>query len=145
MSSGLLIPHNDVPNLERIEILAGVIEQTIWLCRQQSRHKPVTQKAARRVSAVGIETVTDNGLAIAHYVCDYCEGTHRHLTEVDVGVANVRFNGDGDFANIDDLHSFTSLSRNASRLRVSPRPGASGIVKIPFTGAGGFRKSISPT
>jgi hypothetical protein len=86
-----LIPHNNVPNLKRIEISAGVIYETMGVCSQQSRHKAVTQEATRCVSTVRIEAETDNAFAVAHYVCDDRQSAHRHLTEVDVGIANVRF------------------------------------------------------
>src|ERR1700692_3322811 len=116
MSTGLLVPHQSLPNLERIKIISRVIEQAIGVCSQQSRDKAVAQQATGCISTVGVKAKANDRFAITHYVCDDRQCADGHLTEIDVSIANVRFDGDRSFTNSDNLHCFTSLSRSASRL-----------------------------
>ncbi len=54
------------PDLVRIEIVAGLVEQRLRIGLQQPRREALADQAALAVAAVGIEAVADHRSAVAH-------------------------------------------------------------------------------
>ena len=65
--------------------------------------KAIANDAALRVPSVGVEAVADDRPSVSDHVADDGRRGHRHLAERDVGVADLRPNGNSGFANFEDL------------------------------------------
>src|SRR5256885_6595135 len=70
VSSRLFIPHEDVPDLKRVEVAARLVEHSARVRRHKSRHKAVTQGSTRRIAAIRVEAEADDRCSIAYYVCN---------------------------------------------------------------------------
>ena len=89
VAAGLLVDHHAGPDLVRVQVLTGVIQQAGGLGLQHARDEAVTHQRALAVAAIGVEAIADHGLAVADHVGDHSDEAERHLREVDVGVADV--------------------------------------------------------
>ena len=104
MAARLFVRHQRRPDLVRIEIVAGFIEQGLRIGLHQARRKTLADQAALPVAAVGIEAVADHRLAVAHHVGDDGDQARRHLREIDIGVADGRGDRFCHFADVDDAY-----------------------------------------
>src|SRR6266446_4038414 len=111
MSSRFLIAHDRVPDSHGIQVFAAFVDQRFRICRFEPRNKAIAQQTAGRVSAVRIESETDHRLALANHIRDERENTHRHLAEINVGVANLRFDGYNGLADIYNPHHAAFLTK----------------------------------
>ena len=102
MAARLFVRHQRRPDLVRIEIVAGLIEQGLRIGLGQPRRKALADQPALPVAAVGIEAVADHRPAVAHRVGDDGDQARRHLGEIDIGVADRRGDRLCDFADVDD-------------------------------------------
>ena len=110
VTSGLLVGHHAGPNLGRVEVVTALVEQALGLGLEQARAEAFADQRSLSVASIGVEAVADDWLAIADHVGDDRDQAQRHLGEIDVGVANLRLDGLGFFANIDDLHGSSCAS-----------------------------------
>ena len=104
VTSGLFVGHHAGPDFVRIEVVAFIVNERVRRRFVNARNEALAHQIALTVAAVGIEAVTNDGLAIAHHIGDDRDQAQRHLTEVDVGVADRRFNRAGRFEYVDDFH-----------------------------------------
>jgi phosphopantothenoylcysteine decarboxylase/phosphopantothenate--cysteine ligase len=72
---------------------------------QHARNEAFAHQFALAVATIGVEAVANHRLAVAEHVGDHRDQAQRHLAEVDVGVADRAGDGNGLFANLDDLHA----------------------------------------
>ncbi len=107
MAARFLVAHKRIPNARGLEIVSGIIEQRSRVRSLQTRDKTIAQKSAGRITAIGIKTETNDGLAVANHIGYQCEDADRHLAEIDEGVANPRFDRYDGLADIDNPHDFT--------------------------------------
>src|SRR5260370_40091872 len=118
MSSRLLIPHHNIPDSNRIQVFAAFVDQRSGLRSSKPGDKAIAQESARRVSAIRIESEADHGLALTNHIRDQRDDTHGHLAEINVGVANFRFDGHYRLADIYIPHH--SLFPLETRSRSAP-------------------------
>src|SRR6266852_7405667 len=111
MSSRLLVPHDRVPDSHRIQVFAAFVDQRFRICGFKPRNDAIAQRPAGCVSAVRIESEADHRLALANHIRDQRENTHRHLAEINVGVANFRFDGYDGLADIYNPHHAAFLTK----------------------------------
>ncbi len=102
VTARLLVRHQRRPDLVRIEIGAGRIEQRFRIGFLQPRRKTLADQSALPVAAIGIEAVADHALAVAHHIGDDGDEAGRHLGEIDIGVADRRRDRFCDFADVSD-------------------------------------------
>ena len=105
MAARLFVGEHAVPDLVRIEIGAGVVDQRGRIGFQDARDEALAHQHALAVAAVRVEAVADDRLAVADDVGDDGHQAQRHLAEIDVGVADGGTDGDGFFADVDDFHA----------------------------------------
>jgi hypothetical protein len=65
MAAGLLVAHQRAPDAVGIEIVAGVVEQRRGIGFPQAGHEALANEAALAVTAVGVESIADDGPALA--------------------------------------------------------------------------------
>ncbi len=104
VAAGLLVRHHRGPNLGRIEQAAIGVEQGCGIGIAQPRNETLAQQALRCVAAVRVEAVAHDRTAVAHSVGDDRDHAHRHLAEVDIGVAQVRLDRNDGLSDVDDPH-----------------------------------------
>jgi hypothetical protein len=109
VAAGLLVDHHARPDLVRVEVLAGLVDERRGLGLEQARQEALANQPALAVAAVRVEAVADDRLAVANHVGDHGHQAQRHLGEVDVGVADVRLDGAGGFEDVDDLHGLCGV------------------------------------
>jgi hypothetical protein len=93
VAAGLLVGEHRGPDLVRVEVGAGVVDQDVGLGLQDARDEALAHQHALAVAAVGVEAVADHRLAVAHHVGHHGHQAQRHLAEVDVGIADGRADG----------------------------------------------------
>src|SRR6267154_4195994 len=111
MSSRFLVPHDRVPDSHRIQVFAAFVDQRFRVCRFKPRNKAIAEQPAGRVSAVRIESETDHRPALTHHIRDQRKGTNGHLAEINIGVANFRFNRYYHLADVYDPHHAAFLTK----------------------------------
>ena len=121
VAARLFVGHHAGPDLVRVEVVAGLIEQGRGLGLEHARAKAFADQLALAVAAVGVEAVADDRLAVAHHVGDDGDQAERHLREVDVGVADVRLDGPGRFEDVDDFHGVWVQGKRVSGPATSRR------------------------
>ena len=104
MAAGLLVLHQGRPDAVGIEVVAGVVEEGCGIGFEEARHEALADETALAVAAVGVESIADDGPAVAYDVGDDGDQRAGHLGEVDVGVRNGGCDGCGYFPNVDDAH-----------------------------------------
>jgi hypothetical protein len=102
VTARLFVRHQRRPDLVRIEIVSGVIEQGLRIGFHQPRRETLADQPALPVAAVGVEAVADHRFAVAHHIGDHGDEAGRHLGKIDIGVADRRGDRFCDFADIDD-------------------------------------------
>src|SRR4051794_4633685 len=102
VATRLLVGHHRAPDLVRVEIVAGSVQQRFRIGLQDARGKALADQAALAVAAVGVKAVADDALAVAHDVGDDGNEARRHLGEIDIGVADRRRDRLRDLADVDD-------------------------------------------
>ena len=114
MASRLLVAHQRAPDAVGIEIVAGVVEQRRGVCFAQARDEALANEAALAVAAVGVESIADDGPALADDVSYDGDQRQGHLGEVDVGICNRGGDWQRHLANVNDTHgaSFSFESKS---------------------------------
>src|SRR6267154_2571256 len=111
MSSRFLVSHDRVPDSHRIQVFAAFVDQRFRICGFKPRNKAIAKQPAGRVSAVRIESETDHRPALTHHIRDQRKDTNGHLAEINVGVANFRFDGYYRLADVYDPHHAAFLRK----------------------------------
>ena len=112
VAARLLVGHHRGPDLVRIEVVAGVVEQALRVGLQDAVAEALADQAALAVAAVRVEAVADDAPAVAHDIGDDGDEARGHLREIDVGVADRRGDRLGDLANVDDAHVGSLLANS---------------------------------
>ena len=88
MTARLLVHHHRGPDAEGIEVIVRRVDQRIGRGRQEARDEALAQECALAITAIGIEAVADDALAVADDVGDDGHDRRGHLREVDIGVGD---------------------------------------------------------
>jgi hypothetical protein len=111
-----------------IEVGAGGVDQAVRVGLQHARDEPFAHQFTLAVAAVRVETVADDGLAVANDVGDHGHEAQGHFAEVDVGVADWRANRYGFFADLDDFQGMSPggckgwFSSAPAKITIQPCP-----------------------
>ena len=118
VATRLLVRHERLPDGEGIEVVVRRVEERLGLGRQDARDEPLAQDAALRVAPVGGEAVADDRMPIAQHVGLDRDQADGHGRERDEGVADLRCDRRGGFADTGDAHGRPiSLRRHAHAYR----------------------------
>jgi hypothetical protein len=99
----LLVGHHHRPALRGLDE-ALVVEQRIGRRFEQSRDEALAHQALRRVAPVGIEAEAHDRLAVDLAVGGDADDARRHLAEIDIRVADRRFDRRDHVADGGDAH-----------------------------------------
>src|SRR5215212_1226162 len=115
VAARFLVRHQHRPDFIRVEVFAAFVEQSLRVGFHQAWREPFSDQPTLSVTAVRVEAVTDDRLALAHDIGDDGNKARRHLCEIDIGVADRRGDRFCDFADLEDTngHGFP-LSKGCS-------------------------------
>ncbi len=68
MSARLFVGHHAGPDPRRIQIIPGFIDESFWFGIENARSKSIADQSTLTIFPVGVETVADHGLAVAHAI-----------------------------------------------------------------------------
>ncbi len=104
VAAGLLVAHECRPDANRIEVVAGIIEQRFGRGFEQARGESLANEATLAIASIGVEAIADDTAAVADHIGDDRDQRAGHFGEVDVGVGDGGGNRRGDLAQFDDTH-----------------------------------------
>ncbi len=108
MAARLFVLEHGRPDLVRIEVVARVVDERGGIGFDDARDKALAHQLALAVTAVGIEAVTHNRLAVPDHIGHHGDETQRHLAEINVGIADGGADRNGQFADFNDSHGGVS-------------------------------------
>ena len=104
MAARLFVGHHRRPDFMGIEIVAGVVEQALGSGFENAVLETLANQTALTVATVGVEAVADHATAVLDDIGDHGDQAQRHFREIDVGVADVRLDRLGFFADVENFH-----------------------------------------
>nr|GEU28409.1 hypothetical protein [Tanacetum cinerariifolium] len=140
VAARLFVGEHAVPDLVRIEVGAGVVDQAGGIGFQDARNEPLAHQRALAVAAVGVEAVADYRLAVADDVGHHGDQAQCHFAEIDVGVADGGTDRYGFFADLNDFHEASPVKhvghgartgRDAAGRHQAPEPDGAAAGRAP--------------
>ena len=105
MPARLFVTQHRGAEARGVEIVAGRVLLLLRCQLEDARRQAGEDDLALRVAPVRIETVADDRSAAPHHIGDDGHRAHRHLAEIDDGIAHRGAHGDALVANLGDAHA----------------------------------------
>src|SRR5215210_8688247 len=148
VATRFLIRHQRCPDFIWIEVVTAFVDQRLRIGFHQPWREPLSGQPTLSVTAVGVEAVPDDRLALAHDIGHDGNKARRHLGEVDIGVADRRGDRFGNFADVEDTngHGFrfrTSVRCSCDRLLACRRPVQDAVLSRKYGSTGPWTLIVS--
>jgi hypothetical protein len=104
VTAGLLVAHHRRPQLMRIEIITGLVQDALGISFQDPVAEALADETPLAVSTVRVEAVADDPATIAFDIGHDCDEARGHFGEVDIGVSDGGCDRLGDLADLDNAH-----------------------------------------
>ncbi len=105
VTAGLLVAHHHVGDRDRVDQAGVGVEELRLRIRVEPGQQPPGEQLGLGVAAVGVEAVADNRLTVDDGVAGDRHHRHRHLGEVDDGVADAGVERDLGDSDVGDAHA----------------------------------------
>ena len=104
VAAGLFPLHHDGEDLPGIEIGLRLVEQRVRIGSQKPRDEARAHRGSAGIAPGRVEGEADNPSPLAHDIRQNRHDRRRHLGKIEARIADVRFQWDRAFADVDDTH-----------------------------------------